>query len=131
MGSKEDAEVVRRGYAAFSSGDMATLSELFEEDVVWHVPGSGDLSGPKQGRDATFGYFGELVSRSGGTVSIELHDVVGGDEHTIGLHRARAERDNATIEENAILVFHLRSGRVSEVWEYHEDPSASSDFWSS
>ena len=48
MGSADDVEVIRRGYAAFSAGDMATLTELFTEDAVWHVPGDGPISGPKQ-----------------------------------------------------------------------------------
>jgi ketosteroid isomerase-like protein len=37
MGSADNASLVRRGYAAFSTGDMATLSELFADDAVWHV----------------------------------------------------------------------------------------------
>ena len=37
MGSAEDVEVIRRGFAAFSAGDMATLNELFTEDAVWQV----------------------------------------------------------------------------------------------
>jgi len=49
MGAKENADLVRRGYAAFSAGDMATLTELFAEDAVWHVPGDGGLAGDKKG----------------------------------------------------------------------------------
>ena len=63
MGTAENVELVRRGYEAFNAGDMATLSELFAEDAVWHVAGNGVLSGTKQGRDAVLAYFGELGSR--------------------------------------------------------------------
>ena len=59
MGAKENADLVRRGYAAFSAGDMATLTEVFAEDAVWHVPGDGGLAGDKKGRDACFAYFGD------------------------------------------------------------------------
>ncbi|HEY1003441.1 MAG TPA: nuclear transport factor 2 family protein [Streptosporangiaceae bacterium] len=38
MGSEDNANLVRRGYAAFSTGDMATLTELIADDAVWHVP---------------------------------------------------------------------------------------------
>ena len=34
MGSEDNANLVRRGYAAFGTGDMATLSELFADDAV-------------------------------------------------------------------------------------------------
>jgi ketosteroid isomerase-like protein len=93
MGAEDNARLLRRGYEAFSVGDIATLTELFPEDVVWHVPGKGGLSGDKRGRDAVFGYFGELVSRSGGTFKVTVHDVIGGEQHTIGLHHDDAERD--------------------------------------
>jgi ketosteroid isomerase-like protein len=43
-----------RGYAAFSTGDMATLNDLFADDAVWHVPGRNSISGPKKGRDASW-----------------------------------------------------------------------------
>ena len=69
MGPQENAELVRRGYAAFSTGDMATLNELFTEDAVWHVPGSGPMSGPKKGRGAILAYFGEIMTGTAGTAA--------------------------------------------------------------
>lgn len=62
MGMDKNADLVRRGYEAFISGDMATLREIFAEDAVWHVAGSGVLSGTKQGPDAILAYFGELAN---------------------------------------------------------------------
>ena len=35
----ENAELVRRGYEAFNTGDMETLTELFDESASWHTPG--------------------------------------------------------------------------------------------
>ena len=129
MGPEENARLVRRGYEAFSSGDMATLAGLFAAGAVWHVPGNGTLSGAKEGRDAILAHFGELFARSGGTLKVTLHDVIGGDEHTIGLQRVYARREHAVIDQNGANVFHLRDGVVSEVWELHEDTAASDAFW--
>ena len=47
-------ELFRRTYAAFTTGDMDALAEVFAEDVVWHTPGRNPLSGDYEGRDATF-----------------------------------------------------------------------------
>jgi SnoaL-like domain len=47
-------ELFRRTYAAFTTGDMDALAEVFAEDVVWHTPGHNPLSGDYEGRDATF-----------------------------------------------------------------------------
>jgi ketosteroid isomerase-like protein len=130
MGSAEDAELVRRGYQAFSAGDMATLNDLFTEDAVWHVPGSGDLSGTKQGREAILACFGELMSRSAGTLKVTLQDVIGGDNHTIGLNGNHAERNGKVLDQDAVLVFQLRDGRVAEVQQFFEDTAATDEFWS-
>ena len=49
MGTQENIALVRRGYDAFSSGDMATLGQLFAEDAVWNSPGTGVISGRERG----------------------------------------------------------------------------------
>jgi ketosteroid isomerase-like protein len=56
--------VIRRGYQAFNSGDMETLSQLFDERARWHSPGRSSVAGDYEGRDATFAYFGRLGSWS-------------------------------------------------------------------
>jgi ketosteroid isomerase-like protein len=60
MGPGENAEIVRRGYQAFNAGDVETLTELFDESASWHSPGRGPLAGDYVGREAVFGYFGQL-----------------------------------------------------------------------
>jgi uncharacterized protein len=92
MGADKNVELVRAGYAAFSTGDMATLNGLFAEDAVWHVPGSGMMSGPKQGRDAILAFFGETMARSNGTFTVSLLDLAGSDERVYALHHTHAER---------------------------------------
>src|ERR1017187_6527921 len=91
MGSEDNANLVWRGYAAFSTGDLAALSELFAGDAVWHVPGSGSRSGAQHGRDAILAFFCSPTPRSGGTIKITLHDMIGGDEHTVALRHEFAE----------------------------------------
>ncbi|UUL77911.1 nuclear transport factor 2 family protein [Pseudarthrobacter sp. Fe7] len=59
---------------------MDTLRELFAEDAVWHIGGTGPLSGDKKGRDAILAYFGELYSRSNGTLKVTLDDVASGGQ---------------------------------------------------
>ncbi len=53
--------VVRKGYAAFSRGDIETLqNEIFTDDIVWHVPGRNRFSGDYKGISEVRGYFGQL-----------------------------------------------------------------------
>jgi len=119
----KDAAAVRRGYVFFNSGDLAGLAGVFAEDVIWHAAGNNQLSGEKRGRDACFAYFGRLAELSGGTFRAELHDVVSGEAHTVGVHTSVAEREGRRLNERTLLLLHMHDGTILEGWEYYENPS--------
>lgn len=129
MGAQEDAAVVRRGYEAFSAGDMDTLRELFTEDAVWNTGGTGTLSGVKQGREAILAYFGELGSRSNGSLKVTLEDVATGDRYAIGVHSNQAQRDGKSLDQRSVIVFTISGGKVTEALELQEDTAKVADFW--
>lgn len=129
MGAAENAELIRQGYEAFNSGDLATLSELFAEDAVWYAAGSGVLSGTKQGRDAIMAYFGELGARSQGSFQATVRDVVGGENHTVAIQQSRAESNGKTLDVATAIAFVLRDGKIVEGREFFEDTAKSDEFW--
>jgi uncharacterized protein len=109
-------DLVRRGYEAFAKGDMDTLRELFDPEIVWHFPGRSVLAGDHRGTDAVLGFFGKTIELTAGTFQVEVHDVVADDRHTVGLHLATGEREGRTLlEDREVLVFHIRDGKVVEV----------------
>ena len=129
MGAAENAELVRRGYEAFNAGDLATLGELFAEDAVWYAAGSGVLSGTKQGRDAILAYFGELGARSQGSFQATVLDIVGGENHTVGIQQSRAESNGKTMDLATAIAFVLRDGKIIEGREFFEDTVKADEFW--
>lgn len=130
MGSEESAALVRRGYEAFSAGDMDTLRDIFTEDAKWHAAGNGPISGVKQGRDEILAYVGEPGSRSNGSMKVTVEDVTVGDRYTVGIQLTRAERDGKTLDERQVIVFSVSDGKVTEGIEMSEDTSKAADFWS-
>jgi ketosteroid isomerase-like protein len=129
MAEHPNAERIRRAFAAFAQGDMATMTELIAEDTVWHIPGRGPLSGDHRGRDTVFELFSRLVQGSEGTFTQELHDALGSDEHAVALTHASARRGPHTYDFNDAWVFHLRNGQIAEAWWRPEDLYASDEFW--
>lgn len=125
-----DEDIVRRGYEAFSRGDIDTLRGLLAHDVVWHVPGRSPLAGDHQGVDAVLAYFAQTMERTGGTFRVEVHDVIANDHHTIGLHVARGQRQGKEWTDSQVLVCHLRDGKVASVWQHYLDAYGTDDFWS-
>ena len=130
MGAEENAAIVRRGYEAFNSGDMDTLTELFDESAVWRTPGRASLAGDHQGREAAFGYFGRLGQETGGTFQAGLQHLLADDERVVGIQHNSAERDGKHLGVDVCIVFQLKDGRVTEGWEYSRDQYAWDEFWS-
>jgi uncharacterized protein len=110
---------------------MDTLRELFDPEIVWHFPGRSPLAGDHRGTDVVLGFFGRTMELTAGTLRAELsvHDVVADDRHTVGMHLGTGERgaEGLRIE---VLVFHVRDGRVVEVWQYIEDQYTYDEFFS-
>ena len=130
MAEHPNAGLIRRGYEAFGKGDMATLTELFAEDAVWHMPGSGPVSGVHRGRDAVFAGFAKFFELSGGTLKIDIHDVLANDEHVVALVNVSGEREGKTLNDHGAQVFHVLGGKVTESWFHPGDPYAGDEFWS-
>ena len=93
MSVEGNIELVRSGYAAFSTRDIATLQGLFAEDAVCNYPGSEVLSGPKKGRDAILAFFGEIMVRSNGTFAVSVVDIAGNEERVFTYQHTDAERE--------------------------------------
>ena len=130
MTEHPNIEQARRGYAAFGSGDLATLSELIADDVVWHAQGVGSLSGDYRGRDQVFGFFGRLAEETGGTFRLDVHDILANDEHTAVLATLTASRGGKSIEVPVVNVSHNDgNGKITEFWTSTTDPQAALDFW--
>jgi len=115
MAEHANAELIRQGYAAFGTGDMATLDALFTNDVVWVVAGRSPLAGTYTGKADVFGkFFAGLGERSGGSLSIEIETVVADDDHVVVLTRHTAAHAGRTLDARNIDYYLLRDGQVAE-----------------
>jgi hypothetical protein len=91
MGHPNEA-LLRRGYEAFATGDVATVMSIFDEDIVWHSPGRGQLSGDFKGHQQVTEFFVKIFELSGGTFKNEIHDILADDEHGMVLVHTTAQR---------------------------------------
>lgn len=131
MGAEENAAIMRRAYEAFNKGDINTLIEIFDESVVWHLPGRSSFADDYQGRDATLAYFGQLGEKTGGTFRAELkHLLADDDDRVVGIQRSTGERDGKHLDVGNCIVFKLKDGRVIDGLEHFHDLYAWDEFWS-
>jgi ketosteroid isomerase-like protein len=124
-------ENLKRGYEAFQTGNLDLLrNELFDPDIVWHSPGRNILSGDYKGADAVIALFVKQFEETGGTFAVELHDVLGSDDHAVALGRAKGERNGKSINEPYAHVCHFRDGKLTEAWIMDFDPYKTDELFS-
>ena len=121
----------KKAYAAFGSGDIATLTALIAPDCVWHVGGRSHLAGDYVGHEQILGYFGKLYELTDGTFSAVLDDV---GETEAGLVTCvvtlSGRREGRTLTTRMIEIGRPNeAGQVAECWWFAEDAYAADEFF--
>jgi ketosteroid isomerase-like protein len=123
--------VVRSALDALARGDWHPYHDLLADDVVYHAPGRNLLSGDHRGKRQVEAMFDLSERLAGGTFKAEVHDVLANEDHVVVMSIARAEREGKLpLEDRRVLVFHMRDGKVSEIWWHPGDQHRIDDFWS-
>lgn len=123
--------LVKKGYAAFSRGDFATLQDLFARDVVQHQPGTSPLSGDYKGVEAVLGLYGELAQQSEGTIKVELQNCfTDGAGHVVAVHRNTATRQGRKLDSLTALSFTIIGDKVIDIAALEADLDIANAFWS-
>ena len=124
-------ELVRRGYEAFSTGDLSRLDELIDDDVVWHQAGNNLISGTYRGKEELLRLFMRVFELTEGTMQTFVHGVWADDTHAVVLTRTTAERFGRSQTETMVNVFKLSPERkLVERWLLLDDVEAADRFWS-
>lgn len=116
-----NVSVVRRLYQAFISRSESMLWDLAGEDMLFHMPGRSRFAGVHRGREQILTLFQATGAAAGRSIRIELHAVVGNEEHVVGLHRMTGTREGHAIDQHACVVCHVRNGELLEVWLWPEN----------
>jgi uncharacterized protein len=124
-------DLLREGYAAFGRGDLDALQDqFFAPDITWHFPGKSPFAGDYQGVGEVVGWLVRTFEVSGGTIRVQLNDVVAKDELAVALVTISAQREGRELAEDTVQVFRIRDGKATEVWNYPADLYSSDAFWS-
>ncbi len=116
MQEHPNATMARKALEGMSDGDLTGQMEFLADDVVWHEIGSDE---PIRGKQALMERFAGLTQ--GGSVKVDVHDVVANDEHAIALVTATATMGDRTLTYRTAEITHVRDGKVTERWAFSDD----------
>ena len=130
MGGKSNAEIIRKAYEDFAQGDIPAVFAAFDPKITWHIPGHGPLSGDYKGHDQVGGFFARTMELSGGTFSIEVHEVLASGDVVVVLTTVNAKRGGASDSFAEVHVWRMKEGKAVEFREFQGDERREDAFWS-
>jgi ketosteroid isomerase-like protein len=125
--SNED--VVKHGYELFSAGDMDSLKKLFTPDFVHHIPGKSQVAGDHNGPDAAIALYGKLFELSGGTFKADLKSTKSDGDKVAATHQSTGERGDNKLDQQQVLTFTVKDGKLARIDEQPSDQVAYDAFW--
>lgn len=129
MADHPNAELFQGGYSAFQRSDIEALRALFDPGIVWHFPGHNHLSGEHRGVDVVLQLLGQQMQETNGTLRVEVHDILGNDQHVVALATVSGERDGKSVSDHYTHVAHIQNGKLTASWIFSENQDKVDEFW--
>ena len=122
--------IVRKAYEDFARRNIPAVFAAMDPAITWHIPGHSPLSGDFTGHEQVGGFFRHTMDLSGGAFSIDVHNVLGGDDLVVALVTVHAKRHGVSASFPEVHVWRLKDGKAIEFREYQGDEEREDRFWS-
>lgn len=123
-------EVVESYFGYLQNSDLENLGKLFDDNILWHQPGNGQLSGVYHGKDKLFALFSEFMKRSNGTFKVDevKNLIVNGKLVLANLHFS-ASHEHKSISMDGVDLMKIENGKIIEVHLFSSDQEVEDEFW--
>jgi ketosteroid isomerase-like protein len=108
MSEQDNKEIIQRGYAAFSAGDVESVMNLFDDDIEWVQPGASTVSGTFHGKTEVMEHLGRLAEKG---LTVKLNRLIAEGDTVIALTDVTAGGETGQDAD----VFTLRDGKTVRV----------------
>jgi len=123
-------EIVHQFYASLAKGDFEKVGSLLADDLVWHQPGKGSVSGSYKGKEAVFSHLGRMAQLSGGTFAIDQIDYITENDPLIAAAVAfEVFAFDKSMRMRGIDVYRVEDYKIQEVWLFSERIDEEDAFW--
>jgi uncharacterized protein len=124
-------EIARSATEAISKRDMEGFLSHHADDVVVHFPGRGPMAGDYRGKDGVAQMFQRQMQMLDAPPEVDNHDILANDDHAVVLNKVKASRGGKSLEQQQVVVMHIKDGKIAEVWLQFSDQQAMDEMASS
>lgn len=123
-------EIVHQFYVSLAKGDFEKVGSLLADDLVWHQPGKGALSGSYKGKEAVFSHLGRMSELSGGTFAIDQIDYITENAPLVAAAVAfEVFAFDKSMRMRGIDLYRVENDKIQEVWLFSERIDEEDAFW--
>ncbi len=126
--ARNNEALVRAMIDAFRAGDLAAVAASFAPDGIWDLPGRGLLAGKYEGPEEITSFLARAHQLSGGTLRLQVLDVLSSPKGAAHLQRVTAEKPDATLDCVETLVHEIEDGHITRTY-HRPDAHALDDFF--
>jgi uncharacterized protein len=105
MSEQDNKEVIKRGYEAFSAGDIEAVMNLFDDDIEWVQPGQSAVSGTFHGKAEVMEHIGRLAEKA---LTVKLIQLVAEGDTVVAITEVTAGGETGEDAD----VFTVRNGKT-------------------
>jgi ketosteroid isomerase-like protein len=130
MSEQDNVALLERGFKAFNTGDVATLTEIIDANAVQHMPGSSKFSGDFKGRDNILAMYGGMGEATNGTFQAPPEAITAdGPDKVKAKYRAKGERNGKKLDSPRTIVFTIRDGKIVDIDDRDDNVAAFDAFF--
>lgn len=115
------AVVLEQLYKDFAHQNWSAVLAVCADNVTFQVSGKSKLAGKYTKADFVQGFAAKLMELSGGTLKLEVHDILASERHSVVLLSESLMRAGEKIEYRAAHVWRMEGGKPVAWYEYPRD----------
>jgi uncharacterized protein len=123
--------IVLAFHEARRRNDRAAARALLAQDARWHDPYPAPYGGDFVGADRIVRFLFDDLQTDIDDSGLDLHDVAVGRDHVVTLVNWWASRKGRRMDGREVGIYHVRDGKITEVWFMTGDQRASNAFFTS
>ena len=125
-----NAQLLYRLYEDFAKGDLTAVLAACGDGMTFQVAGKSKLAGKFTKENFVPGFVTPLVELSGGTIKIEVHDILASDRHGVVLASDLLTRGGKQIQLRTAHIWRFENGKPVAWYEYPRDLYQYDEIWS-
>lgn len=125
-----NAKVLEQLYTNFSKGDIAAVLSACAENITFQISGKSALAGKYTKADFASGFVNKLQEISGGSLQMEVHDILASDRHAVVLVSDHLTKKGEKIQIRSAHVWRFENGKPVAFYEYPRDMYQYDAVWS-